>query len=136
MRNLIVLFFAMAATCAAQTLPTVPVIVKKIVLQNQTELEGSQASPVEIYTPKKDGFYRMTMYIVGTPNTELCGVYKPGQNTLCAVTGSDGNFADESVVVAFAVRAGQPIGFFTDTFPAGGTFTGSYDVFIVLELLC
>jgi len=131
MKKLICLLLGLTAICAAQTLPDHPIIVKTLVLKDQTQLLGTLAAPVELYTPTANGFYRMTMYLTatGTQAVELCGKYVPNRSTTCAV--SDGY--DESAVVSFFVQAGQPISFFTSMY--GGSLTGSYDLVIVLELL-
>jgi hypothetical protein len=131
MKKLICLLLGLTAICAAQTLPDHPIIVKRLVLKDQTQLLGALTAPVEIYRPTSNGFYRMTMYAAatGTQAVELCGAYLPNRSTLCAIS----NGYDESAVVSFFVQAGQPIGFFTSMYE--GTLTGSYDLVIVLELL-
>jgi hypothetical protein len=126
----VILLLALAGVCAAQTSPT---IVKTVNLSNETQLAGSLKSPVAIFTPAQNGFYRMTLYI--NPETggyiQLCPslMGNPLLNE-CVATTPGGS---QSVIFAFGAKAGSAIGFYTDS--NGVPYTGTYNINLVLELL-
>jgi hypothetical protein len=120
-----------AALCTAQTSPT---IVSKLTLKDQTTLVGSSESPIPLYTPTEDGFYRMTMYISSSGSgVLLCHPYPPNSQSAyfigCAYT-----YQGNSSVIAFPVKAGQAISYYTIN-EEGTTFSGSYNINIVIEHL-
>jgi hypothetical protein len=127
----------------AATPPRVPVVVARLALQKQTQLQGSSTAPVAVFTPSyTGGLYRVTVAIqqTGSPLSTGCSgtpglpcvhlnisyglpivEYLPYASFLYPVTG------------VFAGVAGQPIGFATFQFP--GEIFAPYDLIIVVEEL-
>ena len=127
----LLLLIAFAVSCAAQTPPTSAMIVRRLTLVNQMMALGSPQSPVTLFTPGNDGFYRLSMYISGPhQDVDMCAVYTPGGDGLCAFSAP--NNGKPSVVAVFALRAGQSVGYFTTVIDP---LSGPYSIYIVVERL-
>jgi hypothetical protein len=117
------------------TTPHSPVIVKRLVLLSQTASIGSYSSPVPLFTPDHDGFYRITGIVqaVGQPAScvAVCvsaGIETPqGGGVMVLSEGPTGNS------VSFLGTAGQPaLSYYVIVLP---TNTEPYDLVIVIEEL-
>jgi len=108
-----------------------PVIVARLVLQNQTQPVGSSTAPILLFTPAHDGFYRATFYVGQNISQQQC-------NCVNLILNQGANFLinywenSEGQVFAFPSAANQSIYYYTEF---EGVPNSPYGVTIVIEEL-
>jgi hypothetical protein len=122
----------------------VPIVVKRFALKNQTSALGSSNSPVPLFTPDHDGIYRLTVLVqsVGKPQTTCTNQWciavfvnylNPANSPLFPGFGLGGSSNDvPSAATAFILKAGVPLGYFSEIDPLS---VNPYNFFIVMEEL-
>jgi hypothetical protein len=117
--------------------PSGPVTVKRLVLTNQSQYLGSAASPITLFTPTQDGFYRVTIYLGQQGECVSNGSGKTyGCTGTAVVIGPNqviGFFGLKTYSAAYPVLAGQPISYYT--YPPDSGARLPYDLIIVIEEL-
>jgi hypothetical protein len=119
MKKLILVLMSFACTSVAQS---VPVIVAKAVLQNQSQPVGSSQSPVVLYTPANGGLFRVTILITG--GGTACVL-----NSCATASGLKGESSSISIDL---LKPGDSIGYFEQTAGEPGV---NYSLYIVVEQL-
>jgi hypothetical protein len=108
-----------------------PVIVARLVLQNQTQPLGSSTAPILLFTPSHDGFYRATFYVGQNILQQQCNcvnlILNEGPNFLINYWENS-----QSQVFAFPGAANQSIYYYTEF---EGVPNSPYGVTIVVEEL-